>query len=112
MKEKQVETVGNDVENADGTQVPLAAQTEVKENKIAAIGRSRALDNVRGFIIIMLGAKQRVRQAYACCQSFGMARTRKHKPLQQYAAIRNLSCGLRRAYFHAVHGVCRGDKLQ
>ena len=54
MEEKQVETVGNDAENADGTHVPLAAQTEVKENKIAAIGRSRALDNVRGFIIIML----------------------------------------------------------
>lgn len=54
MEEKQVETVGNDAEYADGTQVPLAAQTEVKENKIVAIGRSRALDNVRGFIIIML----------------------------------------------------------
>ena len=54
MEEKQVEIVGNDAENADGTQVPLAAQTEVKENKIVAIGRSRALDNVRGFIIIML----------------------------------------------------------
>ena len=40
MEEKQVETVGNDAEYADGTQVPLAAQTEVKENKTEQIGRA------------------------------------------------------------------------